>query len=646
MRQFLLLVGFFHACVSFAAESPAEAAIKFCEALRDGKQVAEVTAYSALNPNTGDIKKAKILHQWQQEARTLLPRPFEITEQQRRGDQAAVILSQHDADDGRRFQLSLIACIKRGEKWLACPVFGSFENSMTRYDPTVANDRKALTSWMHSREIHLREQWQKRIREQWLERMKAELAPERLATTPPRALIDGVIDAIRSRNEAALLARIGGFSQETMADWPRMEKRIHQVFTSDSWHQWPWKLLASKHSLIAISAPSETGDETHFDLLVLHPDSLSEEPESLSLTIQRDERGRSRVELPETFWVNAPAEEELGEIMDCDSAEQVALYRSIRSQARASWKNAPIQDPEMLADIIEKSLQQGDFASFWGTGCLSARKGEDLLEMPEILGLWHKLHGAAMGSCLFGRVGFQVHQKHALLALQSYAPAEENPISHHKIWLEKRNKEWFLCDGMPHSPPEELTQWWNDQKKSWSGKMADSIIAQIPQIGGLAPIAPAAEQVRQVFSSWLLTLGHDSIASPLPFCTAFQEERSRQSMLKNLATYVEQHTGQHDVLSVDSHGRWTTISARYLSAPPQSEVSYPLHAFVVTDHGPRLLPQLDVKLSAKENPSREFLNQLALRELKKFLPDAAVAELQFLYDAHHARVKQWRSNAP
>jgi hypothetical protein len=71
-----------------------------------------------------------------------------------------------------------------------------------------------------------------------------------------------------------------------------------------------------------------------------------------------------------------------------------------------------------------------------------------------------------------------------------------------------------------------------------------------------------------------------------------------------------------------------------------------MHVFVVTDDGPRLLPQMDLKLTDQENPSRHFLNQLTLRDMKKFLPDAAVGELQHLYEAHHAEVKALRTPSP
>jgi hypothetical protein len=61
---------------------------------------------------------------------------------------------------------------------------------------------------------------------------------------------------------------------------------------------------------------------------------------------------------------------------------------------------------------------------------------------------------------------------------------------------------------------------------------------------------------------------------------------------------------------------------------------------VVTEKGPRLLPQVELKLALSNNRSRNYLNNLAFTELKKYLPDAAVDELQKLYQKHETLVNE------
>jgi hypothetical protein len=67
---------------------------------------------------------------------------------------------------------------------------------------------------------------------------------------------------------------------------------------------------------------------------------------------------------------------------------------------------------------------------------------------------------------------------------------------------------------------------------------------------------------------------------------------------------------------------------------------YPLFLFVHTDKGPRLLPQVELKLNAVKNRSREYLNDIAIKDLGKSLPDGAVDELRSLYTNHANLVEE------
>jgi hypothetical protein len=67
---------------------------------------------------------------------------------------------------------------------------------------------------------------------------------------------------------------------------------------------------------------------------------------------------------------------------------------------------------------------------------------------------------------------------------------------------------------------------------------------------------------------------------------------------------------------------------------------YPLCLFVNTDKGPRLLPQVELKLNAVKNRSREYLNDIAIKDLGKSLPDGAVDELRSLYTNHAKLVEE------
>jgi hypothetical protein len=646
MRAFVSL--FFLACttcVGVAADTPAQAAVAFAEGLRDGLSDDKLLERCALNPETGDRKKQQIMTAWKSYSERMLPMAFEIAEEKTQDAHAAVVLSQKDENAGGSAHVLSFAMVKRGNAWLAAPVMSSFQNSVVSYDPEILRQRQELEHWMLSREILLREELQRQASQQLLETMRQKIDAEQLKSIDATELLLGLIQAIRDRDQAGALARLGGFSAEGMSDWDNIVRHVSTTFATGGLQKWPWCLLSHPQSLLAMSTPLDLGDEKTIDMLVLHPGSLSEEPDFLSFSIKVDEAGHSRVIMPEVFWQKDVSEDEMGQIMDYEDEEQLALYQKIFLQARKGFEGMDLGRSTVLAELIESSLQNNNFVSFWGAGAAPAKKSL-LAEMPEMVGLWQKLQGSATGSSLFGRVGFLEHKDHALLVLQSYAPRSTNAIQLQKLWLERREEQWVLLPDAPAMPPEELEKWWDENKKTWSAKLAESLVVDAVRIGGLAQSQPDVTKVREVFQSWLQAVQERSLKKVIPFCAAFQDDRSIQAMMRALAGELMYGSGRYEVLDVAVNGRWAAVSAKYLSDQPKSAVQFPLYVFVATDQGPRMLSQVELKLGLTGNRSRNYLNNLAFTELKKYLPDAAVEELKKLYEKHTALVEQQSKPTP
>lgn len=638
MRSIFLLIGFAIFLLE-AQETPAQAATAFAVGLRDSLENDQLVALSALNPDTGDRKKDQIISEWKTDAKKILLLPFEVADEKISGDNAAVILKQFDAKQGSSMHLLSLAVVKRDQKWKAAPVLSSFQNSVVTYDSEILKQRKELEHWMLSREIIMREEMQDQARKYLSEMMEKSITPDALKTIAPRELLNQLITAIRARDQAAVLARLGGFSSESIPQWDLIARRVSSAMADGGLQKWPWKLLASPHALVAMGEPLEIGDEKEIDLLVLHPESLTEFPDHMTFTIYTDAKGLTRVQLPEVFMLREVAEDEMGQVMDEGSAEHLELYEQLRKQARQNFGNIDLSSPTALAAVVEKSLQSNHFASFWGAGSIPGRLIQ-LGELPEIVELWKKLQGSAIGSSLFGRVGFLEKNDQALLVLQSYSPRSTTAIQLQKIWFQRKDNEWILLAAEPEKPLEELTKWWDDNKKTWSAKLADSLVADAVRIGGLAQKQPDAALVREVFADWLQAVQEKSLSKVIRFCAAFQDDRSIHSMMRALAGELMYGSGRYEVLDVAVNGRWAAVSAKYLSDKPKSTPQYPLYVFVFTEKGPRLLPQVELKLSLTANRSRTYLNNLAFTDLKKLVPDTAVEELQKLFTKHEELVKQ------
>jgi hypothetical protein len=635
-----------------AAETPAQAALKLAEALRDGVARDEIIAQSALNPDTGDRKKGVIFETWKSESKKMLPLPFTVAAEKINGDCAAVVLQQHDPIRSELPHFISFAIVRQAPhapekkkaarpsaEWFAAPVPASFENSVVSYDDAILQSRRQLESWMLSREIELREKIQQDIKQQLQERITRAVSPEALAALDPKALMNAFIQALREKNHAAVLAYLGGHSADSVINWDNISFRINKLFQGNDLRQWPWKLFADTQSMFAVSDPLDLGDELSLDVLALHPESISEEPDYLSISILKDPQGRNYISLPSIFSQNEAAEDELGEIMDYDDIGHMQLFAQIVADAKAHLGNADLSQSAEVAKIILQCLKNNDFRRYWAINACNL-KNLRAYEEGTTVSFWQELQGKT-GSSLFGQVGLKEHEDFALLVLQTYSPRDNSGMQLKSIWLNRRNDTWHITGTeAPEEGVPELTKWFADEKKSWIANWSDSMLGDVAKIGGLAAKGPDLAEVTKIFFAWQKDLQEKSFTKVITHCAAFDDPTSSLKMLRALAGELIYGTGTIEVLKVTVSGRWAGVSAVQSSGEAMKSSQYPLFLFVNTDKGPRLLPQVELKLNAVKNRSREYLNDIAIKDLGKRLPDGAVDELRSLYTNHAKLVEE------
>lgn len=624
-----------------AAETPGKAALHFAEALRDAADRDTLLSHCALNPDTGDRKKDSIQMEWKNDAKKMLPLVFQVVDQKIDGDQAAVVLRQYDMEKpGGQVHVISMGVVKRDNEWLAAPVLSSFQNSVVSYDPVIISKRRELEHWMVARELQERKDIQLKAKEQLQALMEKSIDREQLKTISPVALIEGLIQACRDKNHAAALARMGGFSHET-PEVEAMPRKLMSIFQSDMLLRWPWRLFSDSRAIVAIGEPMDVGGEQSVDVIALHPESLSEEPDFFTITIIKDSQGVSRVQMPDIFFVKSPSEEDSGEIIDVEDSDHRALYRKLREHALKQLEGVDRSKVEVAVAEIVKSLKFNDFVRFWAAGSLEVKEDRQR-EFPMLTTLWQDLQGTT-GSSLFGDLGHKQKDQYALLVLQAYSPRNTDGLQLHKIWFELRDQQWILLDEAPAAAPEELNQWYEDHKKEWARELSDSLVGDAVRIGGLAKEGAAADKVREVFTQWVAAVKEKSLAKVLKCSAAFNDQLSLMKMLRSLSGELMYGGGKHEILDVAVSGRWAAVCVKHVPDSAKAQTSYPLYVFVSTDQGPRMLSQVELKLGEVPNRSREFLNDVALKDLAKRLPDGAVDELRSIYDKHSKLVKEQSS---
>ena len=618
-----------------AADTPEVAAMDFAVAIKTSTIAGAQEKLCALNPDTGEAKKAKIVGAWSGLRDTMITAEFELADQKTDGDFAAVILKQADPENANNFRIYGFGIVKREGAWLAAPVPSSFENSIVSYEADSLARRKTIQQWMLGREVSLREEMQKNAATNLLEKMRQFMPAEKLKTIGGKELLESFVKACREKNQNAALAHLGGYSSDEVDGWVRITRRLTKAFTGDEINKWPWRLLADPSTITCIGAAEEVAGEIAVHMLALHQNGITEEPEYMIFAVKHDEQGLARLELPYVFVNDDVTEGDDGAVMDSSEEDQVKLYEQLRAEARAKLSQIDVSKSDALASGIEKTIQSGDFASYWGMNSIASDEGK-LDDLPMIVDLWQKLQ-ANSSTSLFGRVGFLEVNDQALLVIQCYNSTNADGITLKKLWLKREKNVWSLEEDIPELPEEKITAWLEENKQKWTSEWADSLVGGSVRVGGLANSTPDGTAVRDVFTKWSAALKEKNLPQMMSQCATFNDSASVMKMLRNLSGELQYGSPTMEVLDVATAGRWGAVCVKQTpksKSPPQ----YPLYVFVGTDQGPRLLAQMDFKLDAGR--SREFLNQQSFQNLSKTLPEAAVSELRSLYDKFSSLVKE------
>ena len=618
-----------------AADTPEVAAMDFAVAIKTSTIAGAQEKLCALNPDTGEAKKAKIVGAWSGLRDTMITAEFELADQKTDGDFAAVILKQADPENANNFRIYGFGIVKREGAWLAAPVPSSFEKSIVSYEADSLARRKTIQQWMLGREVSLREEMQKNAATNLLEKMRQFMPAEKLKTIGGKELLESFVKACREKNQNAALAHLGGYSSDEVDGWVRITRRLTKAFTGDEINKWPWRLLADPSTITCIGAAEEVAGEIAVHMLALHQNGITEEPEYMIFAVKHDEQGLARLELPYVFVNDDVTEGDDGAVMDSSEEDQVKLYEQLRAEARAKLSQIDVSKSDALASGIEKTIQSGDFASYWGMNSIASDEGK-LDDLPMIVDLWQKLQ-ANSSTSLFGRVGFLEVNDQALLVIQCYNSTNADGITLKKLWLKREKNVWSLEEDIPELPEEKITAWLEENKQKWTSEWADSLVGGSVRVGGLANSTPDGTAVRDVFTKWSAALKEKNLPQMMSQCATFNDSASVMKMLRNLSGELQYGSPSMEILDVATAGRWGAVCVKQTpksKSPPQ----YPLYVFVGTDQGPRLLAQMDFKLDAGR--CREFLNQQSFQNLSKTLPEAAVSELRSLYDKFSSLVKE------
>jgi hypothetical protein len=619
------------------ADTPTQAALRFAEALRDDRPKVEIQPLCCLNPNTGEIKKNNIARSWQEHGEEMLDAPFVVVEEKIEEVHAAVVLSQRVVGSAKKFRVWSFALVRDADAWKPAPVLSSFENSLVDYSARVTEKRKGLVRWMLAREFEASEALAKEVIREFELAMRQTITPEQLKTVAPQALVDGFLQAVRDRNPAAAIARLGGYNENPSSDLTNLHEHIIRCFSSsETMRQWPWNLITDAQSILAPGEVTVNRDVHQISILAIHPDSLFDEPQILTFDVSRKGSTFWQLKLPEFFTKSDVTEEEEGDTLNSQQKNLVDGLKKFVKEKRQLQPKDLYASAEGYSKYISECLTDHDFLRFW-----VAAVPEDIFtqdgEVPAIGELWQQLQEGTSSS-LFALLASKREKKFLLAVLQSYSPGKGMQIQN--LWFqETREAQWELLFDEPEDVPAELLDWAAKNEKVWKKTLTLALTEKAQRIGALANASLDLAEIRSGFEKWQKAMDAQSLREVIPFCASFQDEKSILAMLRNIARDIVHDVGKKTVLQVHQSGRWGAVSGRIDYPKNNGKPAFPLYIFVATDAGPRMLPQIDYRV-VPDNTTRDFLNKYALGALKKIVPEQTVAELEPIIEAHRKLVAE------
>ncbi len=609
--------------------SPTELAVRFLEVIRDDKPRNEIVEACLLNSETGDLKKAMIYDLWLSYGKTMLDASFSVVEEKIENDHAAVVLWQRMGKNHQSFQIHAVALVLDQGVWKPAPVLSSFENSIATFSRPILETRKNLVRWMNARVEKAQQELAWQIKQEFELEMRNFITPEKLETADTATMLQSFIQAVRDRNPAAAIAHLGGYTKNPSAELIRIHKQITSCFEkSETMTAWPWKLLTDPRTILIYPDAKEQNGTTTLQVLALHQESLYAQPQILEFKSSKDENKIGFLELPKAFISLKASEDDDSVLLDSSTSLMKALKNYIKEKRNLETSKT-FESAEDYAKHLCLCLAENDFARFW-TSALPENipnKGRDI---PEITNSWQSLQQAT-GTSINAFITHKQEGDYATAVLQSFSAREGIEIKY--LHLKLADKRWHLIGDEPDELPENINKWIQQNSDAWEKSPTIELTNQSQRISGLANTQLKADDISKVFGSLQTALMASNLRSALPFCAAFDDETSRNRMLKNLGGSLTHDLGTRTALKVHVSGRWGAVSTRLelkkLGAKPQ----FPLDVFVATDAGPRLLPQIDLRISPGNN-SRDFLNKNTMRDLGKIVPEQALQELQEILNEH------------
>lgn len=610
-------------------DDPGKTALQFIEKVRDKKLNLEPGTDTALTPQTTEQKRKEIARRLERMAGDLDHSTLEIGAVKTDGDLAAVLIRKFHGFNSQRLGVFPVALVKRGVEWMAAPVPASFENSGVGYQAGIRPRLAALETWMLREQANdldlLRAETNQRMRR----KIEESISGEELRKLDSRQAAERFIAACEQRDVPGLLGLMGGLEAEAPEDWTLRLNSVEEGLGKGIGSLTrPWRLLAAPEVLRVPLFHDEEMESAYLVLACLDPKGFPNQAalpqvELIRLNVTRSPSGPWRVDPPGAFTQGDDEADFFAE----DSSDS-RLLGMFPSKLALKYPPEPESTAEKAIEALQTALASPHPAS-WAR--LVQFKG-DTEEVCENYGktaaVWWQATDPANPRIAIP-LDFHEQEDLAVSACQLFDSKHADQFDLQYFYFEKTPMGWMWNPVPQRAKFKPLDEWIGGQSEKWQERWQERMLADNQLLEQFSGPAPSDEEARKLVTTWGEVSRRADLKSAIRLTARMKTPDSAINTLRILgyefsgSAAAKQAPG---VSFVKQGAKITVVGVK--SGTSDGKAIFPLYPVVATPSGPRIL--LEVDLVASDNPTREYLNKVSLKRLRKTAP-AVADELQQLY---------------
>lgn len=621
---------------------PGKTALEFIEKVRDKNLNLEPGTDTALTPQTTEQKRKEIARRLERMAGDLDHSTLEIGAVKTDGDLAAVLIRKFHGFNSQRLAVFPVALVKRGVDWMAAPVPASFENTGVGYQAGVRPRLAALENWMLREQASdldlLREETNHRMRR----KIEESLSEAEFRGLDSKQAAERFVTACEQRDVPELLGLMGGLEAEPPGDWTlRLNSVEEGLGKASSALTRPWRLLAAPEVLRVPLFHDDEEDTAYWVIACLDPKGFPNQAslpqiELIRLNLTRSAAKTWRVDPPRAF---IQGDDEVD--FSAETTGDSRLLGMFPSKVALKYPPEPESTAEKAVEALHAALASPHPAS-WARLVQFKGETDDVCgNYGKTAAIWWQANDPANPRIAIP-LDFHEQEDMAVSACQFFDSRHPDQFDLQYFYFEKTPMGWMWAPASPRSKFKAMDEWIGGQPAKWQERWQERMLADSQLVDQFSAPAPNDDEARKLVNTWSESSRRTDLKSAIRLTARMNTPDSTVNTLRILGYEFSGSASIKQTPAVSFVKQGANITAVGVkSSTSDGKTLFPLYAVVATDAGPRIL--LEVDLVASDSRTREYLNEVSLKRLRKTAPEVA-DELQQLYSDFRKQVISKSSN--